>query len=65
MERRGVRVWSNGEVRVWVEQGTSIHLAAISSHGDPVELTFDEATRLATEILAMVAEAEAGESTPR
>lgn len=38
---------SEGAVRLWVEQGSSIHLKAISPHNDPVELTAEQALELA------------------
>lgn len=42
---------SNGEIRLWVAQGTSIHLKAVTVFGDPVELSYDEATELAQALL--------------
>jgi hypothetical protein len=44
--------FSNGEVRFWIEQESSIHLKAVTSHGDPVELTATEAESIATALLA-------------
>ncbi|WP_265578239.1 DUF6360 family protein [Pseudomonas protegens] len=38
---------SEGAVRLWVEQGSAIHLKAISPHNDPVELTAEQAQELA------------------
>jgi len=38
---------SEGAVRLWVEQGSAIHLKAISPHNDPVELTAEQALELA------------------
>lgn len=40
-------VYQVGEAYVWLEQDTSIHLKAVTEFGDPVELTADEAERLA------------------
>ena len=37
---------SDGDVKVWIEQ-ECIHLAAVDPHGDPIELTVDEALQLA------------------
>jgi hypothetical protein len=31
-----------GDVYMWVEQGSSVMLKAVTSFGDPVELTADE-----------------------
>ena len=38
---------SDGDVRLWIEQGSAIHLKAISPHNDPVELTAEQAVELA------------------
>ncbi len=38
---------SEGAVRLWIEQGSAIHLKAISPHNDPVELTAEQALELA------------------
>lgn len=37
---------SDGEVRLWIEQ-ESLHIRAIEANGDPVELTKEEAKKLA------------------
>jgi hypothetical protein len=42
---------SNGEVRLWIEQ-ESLHLRATDAHGDPVELTKEEAAKLAEALLS-------------
>ena len=34
------------EVYMWIEHGSSVMLKAITSHGDPVELTSDNAREL-------------------
>lgn len=36
-----------GAVRLWREQGSAIHLKAISPHNAPVELTAEQALELA------------------
>lgn len=46
---------ADGEVVFWIEQGSSIHIKAISPYGDPVELTAAEARRLAEHLLRMAA----------
>ncbi|WOE82268.1 hypothetical protein RZO07_13950 [Pseudomonas protegens] len=38
---------SDGDVRLWIEQGSAIHLKAISPYNDPVELTAEQALELA------------------
>jgi hypothetical protein len=38
---------SEGDVRLWIEQGSAIHLKAISPHNDPVELTAEQALEVA------------------
>lgn len=43
-------VFAGGEVSVWIEQGTSIQLKAVSSHGDPVELTAEQALEVAAKM---------------
>lgn len=34
---------SDGAIRIWIEQGTSIHMKAVTSEDDPVELSEAEA----------------------
>jgi len=41
---------SDGEVRLWIEQ-ENLHIRAIDSHGDPVELTKEEAVKLAEALI--------------
>ena len=43
--------FSEGDVRFWIELGASIHLKAADFHGDPVELTAEEAKRIAMKLL--------------
>ncbi|MGC5699143.1 hypothetical protein J4P02_02950 [Pseudomonas sp. NFXW11] len=38
---------SDGEVRLWIEQGSSIQIKALSEQGDPVELNVQQALELA------------------
>lgn len=38
---------SDGDVRVWIEQGSAIHIKAISEYNDPVELNAEQALELA------------------
>lgn len=41
---------SNGEVCAWIEQG-AVHIKAINSYGDPIELTRKEVRDLAEALL--------------
>lgn len=38
---------SDGAIRIWIEQGTSIHMKAVTSENDPVELSEAEAIEVA------------------
>jgi len=49
---RQVQRFAGGDVFLWLEQESSIHLKAISGHGDPVELTADEAREIAAALIA-------------
>jgi hypothetical protein len=42
-------IMCDGELRAWIEQET-VHLKAVDSHGDPIELSADEVRRLAQEL---------------
>ena len=33
----------SGEISIWVEQESSIHIKAATAYGDPVEFTLEEA----------------------
>ena len=37
---------SNGDIVLWVDSGTSLHLKCVTSHGDPVELNAEELAEL-------------------
>ncbi len=37
----------DGTVRVWIEQGSSIHIKAVAKENDPVELSESEAMQIA------------------
>lgn len=39
--------FSGGEISIWIEQQDSICLKAVTAFGDPVELTADEARKIA------------------
>jgi len=49
---------SDGEISLWIEQGESLCLKAITETGDPVELTSNEAKSLANALLEMVEKIE-------
>jgi hypothetical protein len=51
--------WQLGNVTLWVEQDSSIQLKAVTGQGDPVELSPDEARRVAQTLLAFAERAEA------
>ena len=57
-----VQVFADGEVYFWVEQESSIHLKAVSPHGDPAELTAEDAREIAA---ALIAVAEQIDPTPK
>jgi hypothetical protein len=42
----------DGEVRAWIEQG-AIHMKVVTTSGDPVELTSNEARRLAENLVRL------------
>jgi hypothetical protein len=37
---------SGGEIQAWIEQETSVHLRAVTPHGDPVEMNEHELKQL-------------------
>lgn len=39
---------SDGSIRIWIEQDSSIQIKAVAKHDDPVELSAQEAIALAT-----------------
>jgi hypothetical protein len=47
------------EARMWIEEDSSIHLKAVSTHGDPIELTAEEARQIANALLRLAAELDA------
>lgn len=49
---------ADGQVALWAADERSIHLKAISSHGDPVELNAEEARELARELLRLASAIE-------
>lgn len=55
MNQRGNNklVFAGGDVYVWIEQDSSVHIKAVTDHGDPVELTEDEAEELGNALISM------------
>jgi hypothetical protein len=47
------------EAYMWIENGGSIHLKAVSPHGDPIELTPHEARDIARALLRLADELDA------
>ena len=37
---------SNGEIVIWIEDESPLHLKCITNHGDPVELNLEETNEL-------------------
>ena len=50
-EKKEVFSVSNGEAYCWAEQQSSVMLKAVTTFGDPVELTKEEAIELANALL--------------
>ena len=46
-------VLSVSEAYAWIEQESSIHVKAASVHGDPIELSADEARELARVLISL------------
>jgi hypothetical protein len=57
-EKDGVVTLAGGEIAMWIEQESSIHLKVISPFGDPVELNAEEARQLANALLRLAASIE-------
>ena len=54
-----VQSFAGGEVRFWIEQESSIHLKAVSPHGDPTELTAEDAREIAAALIAAAQQIDA------
>jgi len=54
--------FASGEVYFWLEKDSSIHLKAISPHGDPVELTANEAKQIASALISTAKKLDALDS---
>jgi hypothetical protein len=48
-----LKKFSDGEIYLWIEQESSIHIKASTQHGDPVELTSHEAEELGRTLIEM------------
>lgn len=53
------------DVAVWVADGTSVHIKAVTEFNDPVELSGDEARSLAELLLQLAGEADTGSGSVR
>jgi hypothetical protein len=60
-----VHSFVGGEISLWIEQESSIHLKAASSHGDPVELTSEDARKIAVALMAAAQKLDAFDSPKR
>ncbi len=49
---------ANGDITLWLEQDSSIHIRAVSQRGDPVELNSEEAKELADRLLRLASTIE-------
>lgn len=47
IEEKGYFESSDGSVRIWIEQDTSIHMKVATPTNDPVELSEEEAIEIA------------------
>lgn len=56
--KNGLISLSDGEIKVWLEDERSIHLKAVTSFGDPVELSTEETKELADVLMRLAARAE-------
>jgi hypothetical protein len=56
-------LWRLGDIALWVEQESSLQLKAVTGLGDPVELSPDEAKRLAQALLEYAEKADLEEGT--
>jgi hypothetical protein len=60
-----VKKFSDGDVYLWIEQESSIHLKAVTQHGDPVELTEREAEELGRTLIEMARYLDSQSEEPR
>ena len=49
---------SDGEISLWIEQNSSIHIKAVTQFNDPVELNLEEAKKMNELIEALIKELE-------
>ena len=63
--KQQMQKFAGGEVYLWLEQGTSIHLKAASANGDPVELRVDEAREIASALIAAAQKLDALDSSKK
>jgi hypothetical protein len=48
-----VLLLSDGEIALWTTDDRSIHLKAVTGHGDPVELNAEQARELAAQLMQL------------
>ena len=53
MKKNDIEEFLGGEVAFWVEQDQSISIKAVTSYGDPVELTADEARNIGKRLMKL------------
>jgi hypothetical protein len=51
--------FAGGELYFWNEQESAIHLKAVSPHGDPIELTAEDAREIAAALLSAAEQLDA------
>jgi hypothetical protein len=50
--------FSIGDIRVWVENETAVHIKAVNNFGDPVELNADELKELIEKLSELLKQIE-------
>ena len=55
VENNDISEISDGDVRIWINEGGAISLKAADSYGDPVELSEEEALELVGVLQKLVA----------
>jgi len=60
-----IHKFSNGEVYFWIEDNSSIHMKSATRHGDPVELSAEEAREIAARLLRCAIQLEEGDLQPQ
>lgn len=58
MEKAPVHKLLDGDVYLWIEQDSSIHLKAVTKFGDPVEMQCEDARTLGKLLIRLADEGE-------